>query len=90
MSLLIGSIALGMCWQQTALIGHDAGHNNIAGTKAGDLPLGLLVTSLFGVSGAWWKDNHNTHHIITNSVERDPDIQHLPLFAVTPKIFSGY
>lgn len=52
--------------------------------------MGLLVTALFGVSGAWWKDNHNTHHVITNSVERDPDIQHLPLFAVTPKIFKGY
>jgi len=29
------------------------------------------------------------HHILTNSVQYDPDIQHLPAFAVTNKIFKG-
>ncbi len=23
----------------------------------------------------WWKRNHNVHHIVTNAIEHDPDIQ---------------
>ena len=49
----------------------------------------LLVTTFFGVSGQWWKGNHNLHHVITNSVDYDPDIQHLPFMAITEKIFQG-
>jgi len=37
-----------------------------------------------GISMAWWKHNHNTHHIVCNSVEHDPDIQHMPLMATNP------
>lgn len=40
-----------------------------------------------GISVCWWKRNHNTHHIVCNSIEHDPDIQHLPAIAVTPEIF---
>lgn len=34
----------------------------------------------------WWKHSHNVHHIITNDPEHDPDIQHLPFFAVSTKL----
>jgi len=42
------------------------------------------------VSLGWWKRSHNVHHVICNSIEHDPDIQHLPFFAVSEKIFGGY
>lgn len=49
-------------------------------------PFHLMTT---GVSIGWWKKSHNAHHIVTNSVEFDPDIQHLPVFAVTEKFFKS-
>ena len=35
----------------------------------------ILGNCLGGVSIGWWKWSHNVHHIVTNSVEHDPDIQ---------------
>jgi delta8-fatty-acid desaturase len=31
---------------------------------------------------SFWKATHNTHHCATNSVDKDPDIQHTPFLAV--------
>ena len=39
------------------------------------------------LSVCWWKSDHNTHHIVCNAIEHDPNIQHMPLLAVTPQIF---
>ena len=55
-----------------------------------DSLLGAAHVALFGVSMAWWKRSHNTHHVVCNSVENDPDIQHLPVLAVSPAIFEGF
>merc|ERR1712072_1648267 len=83
---------MGAFWQQLAFVGHDAGHNGITHHKATDNVLGILVGNFFGgVSIAWWKRTHNVHHIVTNSVDRDPDIQLLPvLFDVPPQaLYDG-
>lgn len=42
-----------------------------------------------GISVGWWKYTHNVHHIRTNDVVFDPDIQHLPIFAITVKYLSN-
>jgi len=49
--------------------------------------MGNLVT---GISIGWWKKSHNVHHVCCNSVESDPDIQHLPFLAVSDKIFGKW
>jgi fatty acid desaturase/cytochrome b involved in lipid metabolism len=80
---------LGMFWQQMAYIGHDLGHNAITHDRITDSCWGLLVGNLMtGVSVGWWKRSHNVHHIVTNSVDYDPDIQHLPVMAVDPVFLS--
>ena len=43
-----------------------------------------------GVSGAWWRHVHNTHHVTTNSEDYDPDIQYLPIFAINTKACRDY
>ncbi|MBA0592433.1 hypothetical protein Gorai_009415, partial [Gossypium raimondii] len=35
------------------------------------------------ISIAWWKWTHNAHHIACNSLDCDPDLQHIPVFAVS-------
>lgn len=53
--------------------------------------LGVLVGNFCGgISIGWWKRSHNVHHIVCNSIDHDPDIQHLPALAVTKDIFPGF
>lgn len=42
-----------------------------------------------GISIGWWKRNHNVHHIACNSLDHDPDLQHIPMFAVSAKLFKS-
>ena len=89
-SYFLSACVLGMFWQQLAFLGHDLGHNSVRGSQSRDWFGGILVTAFFGVSVQWWKHNHNVHHVVTNSLEHDPDIQHLPIFSITEKAFKGY
>ena len=87
---LFGGFMLGVFFQQTAFLGHDTGHNGITHDRFHDTMYGFLVGPLLtGISIGWWKDSHNTHHSVPNVVQHDPDIQHLPVFAVTPKYFES-
>ena len=87
---LIGGALLGIYLQQTAFLGHDTGHNGISHDRFYDTMYGVLVgPAMTGISIGWWKDSHNTHHSVPNVVQYDPDIQHLPVFAVTPRYFHS-
>jgi len=58
--------------------------------KSKDTSLGMLLGNLIGgVSIGWWKATHNVHHIVTNHVEHDCDIQHLPFIACSPLFFKN-
>jgi len=50
---------------------------------------GLLTWIISWNWEAWWKYTHNIHHVATNSLEYDPDIQHLPIIAITEKYFNN-
>ncbi|PSS24236.1 Delta(8)-fatty-acid desaturase, partial [Actinidia chinensis var. chinensis] len=73
---------LGFSWVQVTYLGHDSGHYNIMTTR-GFNKLAQILTGncLTGISIAWWKWTHNAHHIACNSLDYDPDLQHLPFFA---------
>ena len=86
----LSALTIGMFWQQLAFLGHDAGHNQLTGSTRTDYVYAWLVTAFFGVSGSWWKRSHNVHHVHTNSIECDPDIQHLPMLAVSEDILKGF
>lgn len=89
---MVAAVLLGVFWQQFAFVGHDCGHMS-ARTHARDhidVPkLGALVTFFNGISVAWWKATHNVHHAVPNSVDCDPDIAHLPVFAVHEHMFNS-
>jgi fatty acid desaturase len=86
----VSGVLLGLFWQQVAFVGHDLGHNAITHNRKLDSALGLLFGNLFtGVGIGWWKRSHNTHHVCTNRIEDDPDIQHLPIFALHPRFLKS-
>jgi delta8-fatty-acid desaturase len=87
---LAGGVLLGFFFQQLAGIGHDVGHNSVVHYTFCDRLLGLVVGNLLtGISIGWWKKSHNIHHTVPNSVDYDPDIQHLPILAVTEHFFAN-
>lgn len=60
---------------RTAFFGHDAGHQQIAGSRRTNHVLGLLHGNLLtGMSHGWWIDKHNRHHANPNHVDKDPDV----------------
>ncbi|ODQ81562.1 hypothetical protein BABINDRAFT_159837 [Babjeviella inositovora NRRL Y-12698] len=84
------ALFLGFAWQQLPFIVHDAGHIAITHNYQFDNLLGIFLADFIGgLSIGWWKRNHNVHHIIPNDPVHDPDIQHLPFFAVSVKLFNN-
>ena len=83
-------VFLGMMWHQLVFTVHDAGHMGITHHFHIDSCIGMFIANwLGGLSCCWWKRNHNVHHIVTNSAEHDPDIQHMPFFAVSHRFFES-
>ena len=81
---------LGMCWHQLVFTAHDAGHMGITHNFHTDTVIGIIVADFIGgLSLGWWKRSHNVHHIVTNSPEHDPDIEHIPFFATSHRFFDS-
>ena len=72
---------VGLMCTQLGFIGHDAGHNQVFGSRRRNRMLGLTVgNALIGLSFGWWVPKHNAHHAHPNEMGRDPDIgEGLPL-----------
>lgn len=84
------SLFLGAFWHQLAFTVHDAGHMGITHHFNTDTVIGIIIADfLGGLSLGWWKQNHNVHHIVTNSPEHDPDIEHMPFFAISHRFFES-
>lgn len=86
----LSAFFLGLFWHLASFTVHDAGHMSITHDFHTDSCIGIFVADFIGgLSVGWWKRNHNVHHIITNSPEHDPDIQHLPFFAISSRFFNS-
>ena len=71
---------VGIMFTQLGFIGHDAGHNQVFGTRWRNRLLGLAVgNALIGLSFGWWVPKHNAHHAHPNELGRDPDIGEGPV-----------
>lgn len=76
--LFVLGIAQGRCgWLQ-----HECGHYSFTGY----IPLDRRLQEFMygygtGMSGAWWRNQHNKHHAAPQKVGRDVDLDTLPLVA---------
>merc|ERR1711871_751538 len=84
---LAGAAIMGLFWQQLAGLGHDLGHSGVTHDFHTDHAIGSFLSAFMGLSVGWWKSDHNTHHVVCNAIEHDPNVQHMPMLAITPKIF---
>ncbi|KAE8268644.1 hypothetical protein A4X09_0g3709 [Tilletia walkeri] len=87
--LFLSSTCLGLLWHQLTFTAHDAGHHGITHSPLVDRLIGVVIADLIGgLSIGWWCDNHDVHHLVTNHPEHDPDIQHMPFFAISPRFVA--
>ncbi|WPK23703.1 hypothetical protein PUMCH_000945 [Australozyma saopauloensis] len=87
---VLSAVFIAMAWHQMTFIAHDAGHVSLSHNYQVDNIFGMIIADWFGgLSLGWWKRNHNVHHLVTNDPVHDPDIQHLPFFAVTTRLFDN-
>lgn len=81
---------LGCLWHQLVFTAHDAGHMGITHNFHVDTIIGIIIADYIGgLSLGWWKRSHNVHHIVTNEPEHDPDIEHMPFFAISHRFFDS-
>lgn len=72
---LLLAVPAGVLTTRTAFIGHDSGHQQIAGSRRANRIIGLIHGNLMiGLSYSWWTHKHNRHHANPNHVEKDPDV----------------
>lgn len=66
---------LAFVFTQIGFVGHDAGHQQIFGSRRVNHVVGLVAANaLTGLSFGWWVPKHNAHHVHPNVVGKDPDI----------------
>jgi len=81
---------MGFLWIQSGWISHDSCHYQIMANRNWNWFVQILSGNfLSGISMEWWKWNHNAHHLACNSLDFDPDLQHLPFFVVSSKFFTS-
>lgn len=81
---------LGCLWHQLVFTAHDAGHMGITHNFHVDTVIGMVIADFIGgLSLGWWKRSHNVHHIVTNEPEHDPDIEHIPFFAISHRFLTS-
>ncbi|UPK89495.1 hypothetical protein LCI18_000430 [Fusarium solani-melongenae] len=86
----LSAFLMGAMWHQLVFTAHDAGHMGITHNFHVDSCIGIMIADFIGgLSMGWWKRNHNVHHIVTNAPEHDPDIEHMPLFAVSHRFLGS-
>jgi delta8-fatty-acid desaturase len=89
-NFFLSAVFLGLLWHQLVFTVHDAGHMGITHSFHLDTTIGIVIADFIGgLSVCWWKHNHNVHHIVTNSPEHDPDIEHLPFLAISHRFFDS-
>ena len=66
---------------------HEGGHYSLTGNIATDRMLQIVIYGLgCGMSGSWWRSQHNRHHAMPQKLGHDVDLDTLPLVAFTSKV----
>ncbi|KAK4737092.1 hypothetical protein R3W88_000789 [Solanum pinnatisectum] len=87
---ILFGVLLGLTWMQISYLGRDSGHYFIMTIKGFNKMIQIMLEKrLSGIRITWWKWTHNAHHVACNSLDYDPDLHHLPVFAVSSILFKS-
>jgi len=82
-AILILGIVQGRCgWFM-----HEGGHYSLTGNIPADRLIQVFAYGLgCGMSGSWWRSQHNRHHAMPQRLKHDVDLDTLPLVAFNIEI----
>ena len=83
LGIMFAGIAQGRCgWLM-----HEGGHNSLTGNITLDHAIQVVTYGVgCGMSGSWWRSQHNKHHAMPQKLGHDVDLNTLPLVAFTEKV----
>jgi fatty acid desaturase len=82
-----GIVILGIVSGRCGWLMHEGGHYSLTGNIAIDRQLQIWLYGVgCGMSGSWWRNQHNKHHSMPQKVDHDVDLNTLPLVAFTKRV----
>mmetsp|Transcript_43259 Transcript_43259/g.84785 ORF Transcript_43259/g.84785 Transcript_43259/m.84785 type:complete len:1343 (-) Transcript_43259:236-4264(-) len=82
-----GLLVLGIVQGRCGWLMHEGGHYSLTGNIKVDRHIQMLCYGVgCGMSGAWWRNQHNKHHATPQKLKHDVDLDTLPLVAFHTKI----
>lgn len=84
---IFGIMVLGLGSGRCGWLMHEGGHYSLTGNITIDRILQIWIYGTgCGMSGSWWRSQHNKHHSMPQKVGHDVDLNTLPLVAFTTKV----
>ena len=85
--VVAGLVVLGVFQGRCGWLMHEAGHFSMTTSIRFDIMLQELIFAVGpGMSGGWWRSQHNKHHATPQKLGFDVDLETLPLVAFHPKV----
>jgi fatty acid desaturase 2 (delta-6 desaturase) len=85
--IIIGIVLMAISQGRCGWLMHEGGHYSLTGNINIDKRIQEVVYGLgCGMSGGWWRSQHNKHHSMPQKLGHDVDLNTLPLVAFTEKV----
>jgi fatty acid desaturase 2 (delta-6 desaturase) len=82
-----GAVVFGVASGRCGWLMHEGGHYSLTGNIAIDRFMQVVIYGVgCGMSGGWWRTQHNKHHSMPQKIGHDVDLNTLPLLAFTEKV----
>jgi len=86
----IGLLILGLMEGRCGWLMHEGGHGSLTGNIKTDRTLQIWTYGLgCGMSGGWWRSQHNKHHAAPQKLKHDADLDTLPLVAFNAAVLKS-
>jgi fatty acid desaturase len=86
----LGVIVLGVVQGRCGWLMHEAGHYSLTTNIFVDSLLQAVIYGTgCGMSGLWWRNQHNRHHATPQKLKHDVDLDTLPLVAFNSAILNS-
>jgi fatty acid desaturase 2 (delta-6 desaturase) len=86
---ITGLLVLGLFQGRCGWLMHEAGHWSLTTNIGMDTLLQEVIYGFGpGMSGGWWRSQHNRHHATPQKLTFDVDLETLPLVAFNAKVYE--
>merc|ERR1711871_295806 len=90
-SIKVGGIfIMGLASGRCGWLMHEGGHYSLTGHIPTDQAIQVFAYGFgCGMSGSWWRNQHNKHHATPQKLKHDVDLDTLPLVAFNRKVVKS-